>query len=55
MSFFKELEFKNFLSRFEDTSAPAEAQKSFSTVTELDKAEEIFAKSKKNRSWDFIF
>lgn len=45
--FFKELEFKNFLSRFEDTSAPAEAQKSFSTVTELDKAEEIFAKAKK--------
>ena len=44
--FFKELEFKNFLSRFEDTSAPAEAQKSFSTVTELDKAEEIFAKAR---------
>lgn len=44
--FFKELEFKNFLSRFEDTGAPAEAEKSFSTVTELDQAEEIIGKAR---------
>lgn len=41
--FFKELEFKNFLSRFETSGGQEELEKQFSTVTDLSRAEEVFA------------
>lgn len=41
--FFKELEFKNFLSRFEETGNTSKAEEHFATITDFAKAEELFA------------
>ena len=43
--FFKELEFKNFLSRFQDKGEQIKAEEYFQTVTDLALAEEIFKKA----------
>lgn len=43
--FFKELEFKNFLSRFQDKGEQVNAEEYFQTVTDLALAEEIFKKA----------
>ena len=43
--FFKELEFKNFLSRFQDKGEQVKAEEAFQKVEELDLAEEIFQKA----------
>lgn len=40
--FFKELEFKNFLSRFESSGGREELEKQFATVTDFGEAESIF-------------
>ena len=44
--FFKELEFKNFLSRFESSENTVQAEEAFQTVTDLAEAEEIFDRAK---------
>ena len=44
--FFKELEFKNFLSRFEGAENQAKAEESFQTVTELAEAEGVFTRAR---------
>ena len=43
--FFKELEFKNFLSRFQDKGEQVKAEEQFHTVTDLAFAEELFKKA----------
>lgn len=43
--FFKELEFKNFLSRFQDKGEQVKAEEQFHTVTDLALAEELFKKA----------
>ncbi len=43
--FFKELEFKNFLSRFQDKGEQVKAEEQFHRVTDLVLAEEIFQKA----------
>ena len=45
--FFKELEFKNFLSRFEETGNTSKAEEHFATITDFAKAEELFALAQK--------
>ena len=45
--YFKELEFKNFLSRFEEGAEPAKIAISFRTVTDFSEAEALFEKVSK--------
>jgi DNA polymerase-1 len=52
--FFQELEFKNFLHRFEQVGAkPIEVEKYFKKITMLDEAERIFAKAKEQNAVGF--
>lgn len=48
--FFKELEFKNFLSRFQDKGEQVKAEEQFHTVTDLAFAEELFKKQRKRKA-----
>ena len=48
--FFKELEFKNFLSRFQEGGGQTKAEEGFSRIEDLSRAEEIFQAAQKKEA-----